>query len=203
MKISIIAEGKTEKTFTPHLRDYLKNRLSGMMPKLDTLPYDGRIPKNDKLKRIVAKLMSGKNASDHVIALTDVYTGTNPPDFKDASEAKAKMREWVGNDPRFHPHAAQFDFEAWLLPYWPTIQKMAGHNKMAPSGNPETVNHDKPPSYHIREIFEVGGNRHSYVKTRDASRILAQNNLSAAIDQCPELKALVNTIISACHSSLS
>ena len=60
-----------------------------------------------------------------MIALTDVYTGNR--DFQDAEDAKEKMREWVGENPRFFPHAAQFEFEAWLLPFWTTIQRLAGH----------------------------------------------------------------------------
>ncbi|MDR3566601.1 MAG: DUF4276 family protein [Syntrophobacteraceae bacterium] len=154
MKISIIVEGKTEKAFMPYLREYLKTRLAGRMPKLDTFPYDGRVPKEDKLKRAVENPLMGRNAADHVLALTDVYSGTNPPDFKDADEAKAKMRTRVGDEPRFHPHAAQHDFEAWLLPYWTTIQRLSGHNKTAPAGQPEKVNHNNPPSYRIREVCD-------------------------------------------------
>lgn len=196
MKVSIIVEGKTEKAFMPYMREYLKSRLAGNMPKLDTFPYDGRIPKGDKLKRVVANLLMGRNAANYVIALTDVYTGTNPPDFQDAADAKAKLRIWVGDEPRFHPHAAQHDFEAWLLPYWQTIQRLAGHNKLAPAGQPETVNHQNPPSYRLKEIFEIGRCRDSYVKPRDAGRILRENELSVAIYQCAELKAFINTILS-------
>jgi len=202
MKISIIFEGKTEKVFMPHLREYLKTRLPGGMPKLDSLPYDGRIPKEAKLKRVVASLLTGGNAADQVIALTDVYTGTNPPDFHDAADAKDKMRTWVGNEPRFHPHAAQYDFEAWLLPYWPTIQKLAGHKKNAPAGRPETVNHNNPPANRIKEIFEIGTCRKRYVKPRDAARILRDNDLSIAIGQCAELKSMINTILSICGAQV-
>ena len=198
MKIALIVEGKTEKAFVPKLRDYLKNHLSGKMPKLDILPYDGRIPKGERLKNDVHRLLSGKNAADHVIALTDVYTGSAPRDFRDAEEARKKMSAWVGDEPRFHPHAAQHDFEAWLLPYWTTIQKLACHNKAAPPGNPESVNHNKPPSFYIKELFETGASTRSYIKTRDAARILHKNDLSEAIKQCAELKALVNTIIDLC-----
>jgi len=195
MKITLIAEGKTEKAFMPHLRKFLEPRLSGRMPRLDVNPYDGLIPAGEKLRRVVQLCLSGKKQSDHVIALTDVYTG-NSKTFKNAADAKAKMRHWVGTEPRFHPHAAQHDFEAWLLPYWATVQKLAGHNKKAPSGKPETVNHDNPPAYRIKEIFEIGKSRDSYVKPRDAGRILRENDLSVSIAECPELKALVNTIIS-------
>jgi len=112
------------------------------------------------------------------------------------------MRQWVGDEPRFHPHAAQYDFEAWLLPYWPTIQRLAGHNKAAPAGDPESVNHENPPAHRIKDIFEIGQCRDSYVKPRDAGRILRENDLSIAIDRCSELKAMINTILSLCGGAV-
>ncbi len=199
MRIAILVEGATEKAFEPILRDFLKSRLQQQMPKLQFIPDDGRIPKEEKLRRKVENLLAGRDAFNAVIALTDVYTGTN--DFQDAADAKAKMKMWVGNNPNFYPHAAQYDFEAWLLPYWPTIQKLAGHNKSAPRGLPEQVNHNKPPSYHIKEIFESGKKR-SYSKTRDAAKILKNNNLMDAVNLCPELKEFLNTILSLCEIDL-
>lgn len=198
MKIAIIVEGKTEKAFLPYLRRFLETCLEGSMPKLDPHSYDGRIPTGDKLKRVVQRLLSGRNAADYVIALTDVYTGIRPPVFTDAVDAKNKIRQWVGVEHRFYPHAAQFDFEAWLLPYWPTIQKLAGHNQAGPGTNPEKVNHNNPPAHRIKAIFEAGQCRDSYIKPRDAGRILRDNDLSVSIAQCSELKAFVNTIISIC-----
>jgi hypothetical protein len=195
MKITLIVEGKTEKAFLPHLRKFLETRLPDKMPRLDVNPYDGRIPTGEKLNRIVQNLLSGRYPSDHIIALTDVYTGSQPPEFIDAATAKSKMRQWVGSEQRFHPHVALHDFEAWLLPYWASIQKLAGHNKKAPTGKPETVNHGNSPAYRIKEIFEIGTCRDSYVKTRDAGRILSNNDLSLAVAECPELKSFVNTII--------
>ena len=163
------------------------------MPNLSVRPYDGRLPKGDRLRRIVEDLLTKRPPSDAVIALTDVYTATS--DFADAADAKAKMIEWVGGNEHFHPHVAQHDFEAWLLPYWPTIQKLAKHNMRAPSGQPEQVNHSHPPASHIKKIFERGKCRDSYVKPRDALRILKDNDLSVSIEACPELKSFVNTII--------
>lgn len=202
MKISLVVEGKTEKAFLPCLRTFLQNHLSGRMPRLDVNPYDGRIPTGAKLDRIVQNLLTGRNAADYVIALTDVYTGSRPPQFNDAQDAKTKMRGWVHNNPKFHAHAAQHDFEAWLLPYWPTIQRLAGHNRTAPTGNPESVNHNNPPAHRIKAIFEAGQCRDSYVKPRDGGRILRDNDLSVAIAQCAELKALVNTILSVCGGTV-
>ena len=205
MKITLIVEGNTEKAFLPHLRSYLQPRLvAGNMPNLDIYPYNGRIPKGDKLKRQVERLLSDRHRpSDHVIALTDVYTGANPPDFSDAADAKAKMRQWVGSEPRFHPHAAQFEFEAWLLPYRPRIQELAGrHNQAAPGGDPEKINHGNPPSNRIKEALRRRQGRYDYVKPRDAGRILRDQDLSLAVNRCAELKALVNSILEICGGEI-
>ena len=170
------------------------------MPAIRTITQDSRVPKEEKLKRLVKSLLSGSAPYDAVIALTDVYTDTQ--DFANAEDAKRKMRGWVGNNPKFYPHAAQHDFEAWLLPYWKTIQEIAKHNKAAPSGKPEDVNHDKSPAYHIKDIFDLGKSR-DYNKPREAAKILERNGLDAAVRECPELKAFINTILTLCdHPSL-
>lgn len=104
MKIAILVEGKTERAFLPTLRAFLKDRLAER-PNIDAYCYDGRIPTRDKLRRVVANLLSiGNPPSDAVIALTDVYTGTR--EFQDAAHAKRLMREWVGPNDRFYPHVA-------------------------------------------------------------------------------------------------
>lgn len=194
MKIAILVEGQTERAFKPHLMAFLAGRLAGRMPSLDMFLYTGRIPKENALRRAVENLLGGRHPANAVIGLTDVYTGTD--DFIDAADAKTKMRQWVGQNAAFHPHVAQHDFEAWLLPYWKDIQKLAGHNRTAPAGLPEQVNHTHPPSYHIREIYRVGTCRDDYSKPRDANRILRDKDLAVAAAQCPELKAFLNTIIS-------
>ena len=101
MRIAILVEGKTETAFKPHLVAFLSKKLPDKMPKLEFSRHDGRIPTDQKLKRLVQMLLSdGKNPADAVIALTDVYTGSNPPDFPEAQDAKDKMRAWVGEEPK-------------------------------------------------------------------------------------------------------
>lgn len=192
VRIAILVEGATERAFKPVLLGFLAPRLAGRMPRLDFLPQDGRIPKAEKLRRDVRLLLRDHDA---VIALTDVYTGTTPPDFADAADAKAKMRAWVGAEPRFHPHAAQHDFEAWLLPYWPRVQRLAGNDLPPPAAAPESVNHATPPSRHLAEAFRTGTGKRRYSKTRDATAILRDQDLAVAADRCPELKAFLTTIL--------
>lgn len=200
MKIAILVEGETEKVFKNKLQEFLKMHLAQQMPKLKFITSNGRIPKEEKLRRVVENLLVGRDACDAVIALTDVYTGTK--DFENAADAKAKMAKWVGNNPKFYPHVAQYDFEAWLLPFWDRIQELAKYKKSVPSGKPEQVNHNKPPAKHIKEIFELGKCRDSYSKTRDAPKILKDQDLMKAINECPELKAFINTILSLCDGNL-
>jgi hypothetical protein len=106
MKIAVLMEGETERVFLPYLREFLGPLLLGKMPRLTSNKYDGRIPRQEKLKRVVEALLRGGDPdADHVIALTDVYTGSN--DFQNAEDAKQKMRSWVGPNDRFHAHVAQ------------------------------------------------------------------------------------------------
>ena len=199
MRISIIVEGQTEGAFIPLVREFLRSRLAGKMPKLVPLPYDGRIPKREQLRKLVIRrLTTGSPPFDAVIALTDVYTGISPPDFADAVDAKNQMRSWVGDEPRFYPHAAQHDVEAWLIPFWADIQRLARHNRAAPKGTPESINHTRPPSVHVRAMFADGKCRNHYSKVRDAAAILRGKNLTIAANQCPELKSFLNTILSLC-----
>ena len=194
MKIVLIVEGRTEEVFLSALKRFLWERLAGEKPRIEANRQDGLIPTGQALKKLVDRHL--RDGADAVIAIPDVN-----PTFKDAADAKNKMRLWVGPEPRFHPHAAQHDFEAWLLPYWDEIKKITGCSRSAPPGNPEFVNHQSPPSERIREAFRTGAktkNSRSYVKTRDAKRILDGKDLTVAANQCGELKALLNTILDLC-----
>lgn len=193
MKIATIVEGNTELALREALLGFLRDRLAGRMPKLTFVRQDGRVPTGEKLRRLVSGLLSGQQPADAVIALTDVYTGTR--EFRDAADAKEKMRTWVGPEPHFHPHAAQHDFEAWLLPYWSKIQCLAGHNKAAPPGHPEAVNHDNPPSQRIKEIFRIGKCNRHYSKVRDGAAILRGVDVLVAARACTELCAFLDTIL--------
>ncbi len=193
MKIKIIVEGKTELVLIRAIRIFLSTRLSkDQMPSVTSFRYNGRIPKGEDLKKKVEELC---NNHDAVIALTDVYTGTN--DFTDASDAKNKMSAWVGENPKFFPHAAQHDFEAWLLPFWDTIKQMAKTKRNAPGHHPESVNHGNPPAHRLVELFETPNAPRSYDKPRDAEAILRKNSydLAKSANACPELKSLLNTIL--------
>jgi hypothetical protein len=76
-----------------------------------------------------------------------------------------------------------------------TIPPRVPEDQARRAGAPESVNHNRPPSHHIREIFRIGKCRDDYSKPRDASRILCGKDLTIAANKCPELKAFLNTIL--------
>jgi hypothetical protein len=191
-QIAIMVEGATEMAFRPTLTKFLAVRLQPIeRPRLRFVPMDGRIPKGDLLRREVERLLVGHDA---VIALTDVYTDSDPRDFLTATDAIARMRGWVDNNPRFHPHAAQYEFEAWLLPFWPQVRKLTGTTLQSPSMTPESVNHNKPPSAYLKEAYRTSKKR-AYRKVEDAVAILRNQDLANSANACPELKAFLNTIL--------
>ena len=197
VKIAIICEGKTEKAFKPVLLAFLKTKLAERkMPKLDFKSANGTITQKELPKLVGLCLKS----SDAVIALTDVQTDSKSGAhvFETAEDAKQKMRQWVGDEKRIYPHAAQYEFEAWLLPYWDRIQKLTGTTKAKPNGKPEEINHGNPPSKRIAAVFPKG-----YGKITDGFKILDKQDLSLAIEVCSELKAFVNTILKLCGSESS
>jgi hypothetical protein len=200
VRIALLVEGKTEKAFRPHLLRFLESRLAGRMPRIAFRKFDGRIPKRENLRRVILGLLqNGPEPADAVIALTDVYTGSR--EFADADDAKRQMREWVGPETRFYPHVAQYDFEAWLIPFWEEIRRLAGSSRSAPSASPESINHDRPPSYYLQEIFRTGTHGRTYIKPRDANRILRNQDLLIAARECCELKAFLDTILTLCGAA--
>lgn len=190
MRVAILVEGPSDTAVRELLTSFLKTRIRGRMPKIVYFPQGGRIPKGTALRRIVSQQLGH---FDFVVAITDVYTGQR--EFHSADDAKSQMRSWVGNEPRFFPHAAQYEFEAWLIPYWASVCRIARTTRAAPSSKPETINHGRPPSKCLEQVFRSGPLKRGYSKTRDAAAILRDQDLSIAIEACPELKALVNTLL--------
>jgi len=188
-----MVEGETERAFQQILRRFLDTRLHRGVLTLKFTTFHGALPTGEKLKRIVTIHLTGAKAYDHVIWLSDVYPGGRH--WKTAAEAKARAREWVGEEPKFHPHVALHDFEAWLLPYWDRIKAHSGSNRREPAANPESVNHSRPPASLLAETYRTGSKGKAYKKPIDAQAILKDQDLLIAINKCPELKAFVNTLL--------
>ena len=191
MSVVLLAEGDTERALKEHLKSFLDHRalLEGRQ-RITLLSRSYLSVRKDKLSRQV-QLLLDEPGIEAVVALIDVY-----PSFADAVEAKSWLRESAGESRRFYAHAAQFDVEAWLLPYWDEICRRLKLVKRKPGPHPEHVDGHKPPAYHLDELYrQVKPKARKYNKPIEMREILRGKDLIVAADACPEFKAFLNTLL--------
>ena len=186
-EIVLLVEGKTEKAVKPVLKRFLDERcekninaLGQPKPKpkvrLTTKPLDSRLLKEKTVKDQLTMNL-GRPSVRGVVALIDVVCSGRPQQFKDAGAAIQFLADMAPEEPRYRAHAAQYDFEAWLLPYWNDICLRLKIQKQPPGGNPEAVNRDHPPSRHLSKLYRLAKHKPDYDKPRDALAILTDKDL--------------------------
>ena len=188
--IVLMVEGDTEAALKRHVKDFLDRRAQvAGQPRVRLETRDIINVASPRLKRRVA-LELRKPPVIAVVGLIDVF-----PRFQNAAEAKAYLAESVDH-PQFYAHAAQFDVEAWLLPYWTDICRRVGVQQASPGSNPENVDRMKPPAYRLRELYRRAKPKpRKYVKTTEMYDILRDKDLAVSANQCPEFKAFLNTLL--------
>lgn len=121
MTIVLLVEGRTETALKGVLKRFLDERATAEgRPKVALRTKDIMTLNRGRLSRRVQMELRDHRVSA-VVGLIDVY-----PDFELADKARVFLREVAGDNPRFHAHTAQYDVEAWLLPYWDTICRRLG-----------------------------------------------------------------------------
>ena len=190
MTVVLLVEGSTEKTLTDKLKEHLDQRAESRgLPRVALRAVKIKSIEPHALGQQIRLQLQTQNTTD-VVGLIDVF-----PHFTDALAAKTFLREAAeraGVNQHFYPHAAQYDVEAWLLPYWNDICRRIGVKQGPPGGNPEMVDSVRPPSYRLKELYQRVERR--YVKTIEMPAILKGKDLSIAADVCAELKGLLNTL---------
>lgn len=190
MSIVLIMEGATETALKAHIKQFLDRQAQREnKPKIRLIPRSEINLKPDKLRRRVALELKQPEVTA-VVGLIDVF-----PKFESASVAKKYLIDAAGDNPRFYAHAAQFDVEAWLLPYWDFICKRVKVQQSSPGKNPELVNHQQPPAYRLTALYQRAKPPRKYVKTTEMFEILNGQDLLIAANLCPELKAFLNTLL--------
>lgn len=189
MKIVVLSEGSTEAALRTALRGFVENHI-GNRPRVGVeLPTLKGSLLREKLATLVENYASKADVAG-VIALTDVY-----PTFGDAKDAKQKLREKAGDGggKKLRVHVAKHDLEAWLMPFWDDIAKSLGVPAKVPGAKPEQINHQKPPSVHLKELFARAKNK--YVKDVDGPKWLTADRLEQAAKSCPELKLFLDSLL--------
>ena len=191
MTIVLLVEGDTEQALKEHLKRFLDRRANAEgkpRVRLEVRPVVGR-SKGAFMHRVLMELRQpGVTAVDGLIA---VY-----PDYGSAAAAKDDLNAKAGHHPNFYAHAAQYDVEAWLLPFWDDICRRLNIQRRAPGHNPEQVDGERPPSLRLMELYRLAKPRpRKYNKPADMYEILARHDLVDAATKCPELRALLNTLL--------
>ncbi|MEM7536473.1 MAG: DUF4276 family protein [Chloroflexota bacterium] len=190
-KIVLYVEGDTEVALKKHLKAFLDERAETEgKPKVTLETRKLVTRKADKLHRDVKRELRRRDVLG-VVGLIDVF-----PNFKNAEEAKRHLRRAVGDEPNFYPHAAQYDVEAWLLPFWNDICRRIGVRQSSPGSKPETVNGMNPPAYRLTNLYKRAKKpKRDYKKAIEMAAILKGKDLAVAAESCPELKAFLNTLL--------
>lgn len=188
MTIYLLVEGPTETALKEHIKEFLDRRAKKAGTPKIRLKTSRKMSRSQDVIRKEVRFLLSLPETEAVVGLIDVY-----PHFQDAQTAKDFLRLAVPDEPKFFAHAAQFDVEAWLLPYWADICKRLKTRQPPPSGNPELVNQLHPPSKRLADLYRRV-NR-TYTKPIEMAAILQGKDLAVAARQCAELKALLNTLL--------
>lgn len=189
MRIILLAEGDTERAIAEHLKCFLDESAERAgKPKVALRTKPITTNRGDLRGRIRLELRDPQAIA--VVGLIDVY-----PQFSSAEEAKRFLREASESDPRFYPHAALHDVEAWLLPFWSVICTRLGIKRAAPGAHPEEVDLQNPPSQQLQRLYGLARPPQKYVKPIEMNALLRGKDLTIIAEECPEFKALLNTLL--------
>ena len=190
MSVVLLVEGKTETALRAVLKRFLDERAEAQgKPRIALRTKPMMTLNQGKLRGRIRRELSEPGVAA-VVGLIDVY-----PDFASAEAAKRFLREAADDDPRFFAHAAQYEVEAWLLPFWDAICRRLRVRQAPPGPWPEQVDLERPPSLRLGERYRRAKPPRKYIKTLEMSAILGRLGLAPAAACCPELKALLNTLL--------
>lgn len=189
----LLVEGATELAIKAAVKAFLDERcVSAGRPKVRLTARPINLLRERELRDFATRNLAREDVLG-VVALTDVKCAGRPRQFKDASEAIAYLRGVVGEHRGFRAHAAQFDVEAWLLPYWDDICRRLGISQAPPGPKPERIDLDKPPSQRLIDLYRRA--RRDYNKPRDAAAILRGKDLTVSAARCPQFKAFLDSLL--------
>ncbi len=143
--IVLLVEGTTEKAVKEKFKEFLDAKCKNEgrpRVRLETRLLDSRLLNKEIVCDITMKNLK-RDEVNGVVALMDVKCAGRPQQFQNAKETITYLQSCVPDEPRYRAHAAQFDFEAWWLPYWESIRKKVGVRKKTYRGKSGTSQFDE------------------------------------------------------------
>ncbi len=200
MKFVLFVEGYTEeKAVAPFLKRWLDPRLEQPIG-IQTVRFDGWAEMvRDIPKQAKDYLNAPKGDVVAVIALLDLYGLQLPyPPHSDTVAQKivwatAHLEQKVG-DARFRQFFAVHETEAWLLSQPTVFPGEIARSLHSKAQMPETVNFDEPPAKLLERLYKSETGR-SYKKVTQAYNLFAKLDSEIAYAKCPQLQALLDTLL--------
>lgn len=137
-----------------------------------------------------ARLALDNGRVDHVFVLVDLYPG-----HTEAEALRQELRALIAPRlrSRFHAHVAVHDFEAWVLAAPEALCARLGVKHLSGFNSPETVNDQKPPAEHLKELF-ARYNR-TYKKNSDGPAILRRTMPAVIADKCSNFRLFYQDLL--------
>jgi hypothetical protein len=204
MKIVVLCEGYTERAVVSDLFSrWLNPRVSeriGIKP----VRFNG-------WKQLVddAPRKAGFHLRDPkvlgVIALLDLYGPTFYPEHLKSSEERriwgTKHLKDHLEDPRYRPHFAVHEVEAWILAQPDILDPKVRRKLPGKAVNPEVVNSNQPPAKLLDDIYsEVFGK--GYKKVVEGNKLFSKLDPEIVYEKCPAFKALADDLLRFCPRSI-
>lgn len=197
MRIVVLCEGTTEAALKGAIHEFVNRRTStGGRTGIATRSMDGHVLRK-KLPKLI-DLYGALNDVRGIIALTDVY-----PRFRSANEARGSLQRLADTSAhveKFRAHAAQFELEAWLMPFWSEIARSLRLRARPPGAKPEEINDENPPSKRLATLYTQA--KQHYEKVIDGPKWLTAERLERAANECPELKSFFNSLLELSEAEL-
>ena len=193
MTIILLVGGSTEKTLTDKIKEFLDQRAAAhQRPRVRLQTRKIKSANPEALGRQI-KLELQSHDTEAVVGLIDVF-----PQFKQADATAAKRflieaSHRAGVTRGFYAHAAQYDVEAWLLPYWDDVCRRIGVTQARPGSDPEQVDGIKPPFPSLTGTLSTRGTQ---IRQDDGNVGNSEGqDLAVAAHACVELRSLLNTLL--------
>lgn len=208
MKFIIVVEGKTEKNvIEDFLQRYLNKHLE-INVGVRAIDREGVAELIKDLPAITDKWLDKKHSGDviGVFGFADLYG--LPVDYpKSITTVSAKIK-WAKSEieksitqKSFRMFFAVHELEAWLLSdlsIFPTnVKRVLSKDKR----KPENVNFDEPPAKLLKRVYYKETNR-NYKKVTNGKQLFKNLNPEIAAEKCPNLKKLLNEMLTMAESAI-
>lgn len=200
MKFVLFVEGHTERKALPQfLKRWLDEKLSQPI-RITPVRFDGWADYLDEVQKKARMHLAMPGDPDviAVIGLLDLYGPTVYPDT--VSNAGDRI-DWARNNierkvnhERFRQFFAVHEVEAWLLSQ-PEVFPSSIRRSLPKAKEPETVDFDKPPSKRLHELYEQHTGR-GYKKVTQGASLFRKLDPEVAYEKCPNLKAMLDEMLS-------